>query len=62
LINIRPKTKLAETLHIAVFGAETETEIRSVSSSYLYLWTDVEICVRYRPRYVCEVCVYFTDR
>jgi len=32
LINIRPKTKLAETLHIAVFGAETETEteIRSV--------------------------------
>ena len=33
-INIRPKTKLAETVQIVVFGAETETEteFRSVST------------------------------
>jgi len=28
----RPKTKRAETVQIVVFGAETETEFRSVSS------------------------------
>ena len=35
-MNIRPKTKLAETVQIVIFGAETEaeTEIRSVSNAY----------------------------
>jgi len=41
-INIRPKTKLVETVQIVVFGAETETEFRSIS----------------KPRYCWEVLLH----
>ena len=39
-MNIRPKLKLAETVQMVVFGAETETEteFRSVSKPHYKKW------------------------